>query len=81
MSELNKPTTVPSVDDIVRRPFFDGFFQGVFVAGVVGVVGCRAYHIGWHPEWTEAQSLRDLWMIYLFAITCVVFGVLWFSRR
>lgn len=36
----------------------------VLAAGAVAVaIAARLYHAVWHPEWTEAQVLRELaWM-------------------
>lgn len=77
---MTKPKDVDraSVQSIVRRPFFDGFFRGACLAGVLGIIGCRVYQIVWHPEWTEAQAIRELWTVYAIAIANIVFGLLWF---
>lgn len=68
------------VHSIVRRPFYDGFFRGTCLAGVVGIIGCRVYQAGWHLEWTEAQAIRELWAIYAIASVNIVLGLLWFKE-
>jgi hypothetical protein len=53
------------------------------IAGVIGVViiaACRIYHIGWHPEWTEAQSLLALWRFYALGVSLIMFSYGWMWR-
>jgi len=47
----------------------------LLVIATVIVLGCFIYHVGFHPEWTGAQSLRKLWVFYLLAVGLGFLGV------
>jgi hypothetical protein len=47
----------------------------VLVSGLLGIVallGARIYHITVHPEWTEMQSLRMLWLPYTVGLVAML---------
>jgi len=51
----------------------------VGILGIAGIISCRSYHLFWHPEWTEAQSLIKLWHFYGASFSCLIFsaGFFW----
>lgn len=38
---------------------------------VLCLVGARFYHITFHPEWTEAQALLNLWPFWMGGVLAI----------
>ena len=52
----------------------------MYAAGIVGILiilACRGYHLFWHPDWTEAQSIVALWPHYALGASLVLFSSGW----
>ena len=47
----------------------------ISIASGVVIVATRLYHLLFHPEWTEAQSLLHLWLPYLIAFILITVGL------
>lgn len=38
------------------------------VIAILMIAGGRIYQIGWHPEWTETEALRNLFWVWVPAV-------------
>jgi hypothetical protein len=43
-------------------------------AGIAITIGITIYHIVFHPEWTQAQALRELWGFVVIALAITMTG-------
>lgn len=52
----------------------DAYILAILAGIVIG--GARVYQVFWHPEWTEAQSLLNLWPWYGLGVWLVVLFII-----
>jgi len=75
---MNKPG---SVNPLRSNALLSGVFLVLGSIGLLLIVVCRVYHLFWHPEWTEAQSLLNLYPFYGLALCLLCFSSGWFWRE
>jgi hypothetical protein len=49
-----------------------GIGIGMLCVAVVLGIAATVYHVGVHPEWTQAQAFREMWLLYL---TCIALSI------
>jgi len=63
------------------KAFLDGFFQGILIVGVIGVLLINLIWMFSFPELTAPQVLLKFWPLYLMLTSYVVISLLWFRNK
>ncbi len=51
------------------------------VVGMTTILGTRVYHFAWHPQWTEMEAMRLLWLPYVVGFAVGVIGARMLENR
>lgn len=62
------------------KSFYDGFFQGILICGIIGILTTNLIWIFKFPELTTAQVFLKFWPLYLMLIFYVLISLLWFKK-